>query len=84
MREEFRTLNGEEAEDLDDSDDDGQKTFKAMLASKCLPPLSSKIVKMKYLIKHQTVQIIYVVKLEVVEFVSLLLYDFHCAMCMPT
>ncbi|XP_059152632.1 PAX3- and PAX7-binding protein 1-like [Physella acuta] len=37
LREEFRTLNGEEAEDLDDSDDDGQKTFKAMLARGEIP-----------------------------------------------
>ncbi|XP_013061045.2 PAX3- and PAX7-binding protein 1-like [Biomphalaria glabrata] len=37
LREEFRTLNGEEAEDLDDSDDDGQKTFKAILARGEIP-----------------------------------------------
>lgn len=34
LREELRTLNGEEAEYADDSDDDAQKTFKNMLASK--------------------------------------------------
>lgn len=34
LREELRTLNGEEAEDAEDADDDSQKTFKALLASK--------------------------------------------------
>ncbi|KAH9508979.1 PAX3- and PAX7-binding protein 1 [Bulinus truncatus] len=37
LREEFRTLNGEEAEDLEETEDDGPNTYKAILARGEIP-----------------------------------------------